>query len=174
MLQRLVFCCCLLTLACADSSSSAANLLGTEVATTLGALANATLVEPCLIAATASSSCSPSCAASTANDLSSLTFLGFRISKVGCEMLFLTSFLCLLGFEVVSRADVLRPKMLKFDFRLESSARVGAGLGDVVVVSDGVDSLSGSTYSRWRLASVKSASTDDGLTRSGTVCVSGG
>ena len=54
-------------------------------------------------------------------------------------MLFLTSFLCFLGFEAVSRADVLRPKILKFDFRLEYSARVGAGLGDVVVVGDGVD-----------------------------------
>lgn len=154
-------------LASADSSSFTIEALGTDVATTLGALANATFVEPRSIAATASSSCRPSFAASTPNAFSSLAFLGFRISKAGCEMLFLTSFLCFLGFEAVSRTDVLQPKISKFDFLLESSARVGAGLGDVVIVGDGVDLSSGSTYSMWRLISAESAST-------GRVGVSGG
>ena len=84
------------------------------------------------------------------------------------------SFLRFLGFEAVSRADVLRPKMLKFDLCLEFSARVGAGLGDVMVVGDGVDLSSGSSYSMWRLESVKSASADDGLTLIGPIGVSGG
>ena len=84
------------------------------------------------------------------------------------------SFLRFLGFEAVSRADVLRPKMLKFGFCLKPSARVGAGLGDVVAVGDGVDLSSGSSYAMWRLESVKSASTDDGLTLVEPIGVSGG
>jgi hypothetical protein len=154
-LQRFVSHCSLLMFAFADSCSFTPGFLGTGVATTLGALANATLVEPRSIAATASSSCNPSCAASVFKALLSFAVLGSRISKCGCETLFLMSFLRFLGFEAVSRAEVLRPKMLKFDFCLELSVRPGPRLGDVVVVGDGEDLSSGSSYS---------ASADDGFT----------
>lgn len=160
-------------LAGATCFSFTTGLLGAGVATALGDLANVTLVAPCSIAATASSSCSPSLAASIPNALLSVSFLGFTISKCGCETLFLTSFLGSLGFEAVSRADVLRPKMLKFDFCLELGARFGVGLADLVVVDDGVDLSSGSTYSMWRLVSAELASTDDGLTSYRLVGVSG-
>lgn len=89
-------------------------------------------------------------------------------------MLFLTSFLCLLGFEAVSRADVLRPKILKLGFCFELSARFGSGLGDLVVVGDSEDLSSGSTYSMWRLVFAESASKGDGLASSGVVGVIGG
>lgn len=150
------------------------SLLGIGVATGLGALANVKLVAPCSMAATASSSCNLSRAASTPNALLSFSVLGFTISKCGCEMLFLMSFLRFLGFEAVSRADVLRPKMLKFDLCLELGACFGVGLADLVVVGEGVDLSSGSMYSMWRLVSAESASMDDVLTSYRLAGVSGG
>lgn len=156
------------------ASSFNTSLLGIGMATGLGALANVKLVAPCSMAATASSSCNPSRAASTPNALLSVPFLGFTISKCGCEMLFLMSFLRFLGFEAVSRADVLRPKMLKFDLCLELGACFGVGLVDLVVAGDGVDLSSGRAYSMWRLVSAESASMDDDFTSYGLVGVSGG
>lgn len=79
-------------------------------------------------------------------------------------MLFLMSFLRFLGFEAVSRAEALRPKMLKPDLCLEPSVRAGAGLGDVVVSGDGDDLSSGGSYPMWRLVSAELGSTDGDLT----------
>lgn len=72
---------------------------------------------------------------------------------------------------------MLLPKKLEFAFCLELSVRAGAGLGDLVVVGEGmvfVSSPSGTGYSMWRVGVAESGSTREDLAPSEAVDVSGG